>query len=89
MIYPQEEIRLKTILVGQWLRRGWIRTGDRKTSVYSVAFRPPHLPPVLNKITSMFVYRSPTELVEEVILVDDASEQAHLGQDLEARVYML
>jgi hypothetical protein len=27
--------------------------------------------------------RSPAELVEEIILVDDASEQSHLGQDLE------
>jgi hypothetical protein len=27
--------------------------------------------------------RSPAELVEEIILVDDASEQAHLGKDLE------
>lgn len=29
------------------------------------------------------INRSPVELVEEIILVDDASEQAHLGKDLE------
>jgi polypeptide N-acetylgalactosaminyltransferase len=35
------------------------------------------------------VSRSPLELVEEVILVDDASEQDHLGQELEDYVSRL
>ena len=29
------------------------------------------------------INRSPVELVEEIILVDDASEQDHLGSELE------
>ena len=33
--------------------------------------------------------RSPVELVEEVILVDDASEQSHLGKELEDYVSRL
>ena len=35
------------------------------------------------------IIRSPRELVEEVILVDDASEHEHLGQDLEDYVKTL
>ena len=35
------------------------------------------------------VSRSPRELVEEIILVDDASEHTHLGEDLENYVKTL
>ena len=35
------------------------------------------------------ISRSPRELVEEIILVDDASEHTHLGEDLENYVKTL